>query len=657
MEEKTDKPDALENPVSEPQDVTEEKDENAEETGEKREERGEKREERVEEIGEKEIESSIEEYDEDDEDEDDDHDEEHEEASDTAEEETDYEQLGREELVSKLEELVQQIEIPSIKSKVSSIKVAFLKRTREDKEKHYKAFIEEGGDEDDYKPAEDPLNARFEAAFQIYKQNKANYLQELEKKKLENLEKKNQILEKLKELISSDETLKKTYDDFSTLQDEWKNIGLVPSGEVSNLWQSYHFLVEKFFDKVKINKELRDLDLKKNLEAKVKLCEQTEELLLESSIIKSFKDLQKYHEEWKEIGPVPNEKREEIWERFKTATDKINERRREHYEKLHEEQQKNLEAKTALCEKAEELIASEPASIREWQGLTREINELFSIWRTIGRAPKKENNEVWNRFKSSLNTFFSNKKEFLQKIKEEQLHNYNLKIDLCVRAENIKNSTEWKKTTQDLIKLQQEWKKIGPVPRKHSDKIWKRFRAACDEFFEAKSAYFSNIHEHEAENLKKKQEILEQISNHEFGDDKNENLNVIKEYQRKWMEIGFVPIKQKEKLQNEFRKVVDNQLNKLKINSVELQAEAFKTRYESVKGTPEGNRMMMKEQNFLAGKINKLREEINLWENNIGFLANSQKANVLKAEFEKKIDKAKKDLALMEAKLKYLRQS
>ncbi|MEA3477756.1 MAG: DUF349 domain-containing protein, partial [Bacteroidota bacterium] len=493
-------------------------------------------------------------------------------------------------------------------------------------------------------------------AFEVYKKNKALYLQGLEKAKIDNLKKKKQILEHLKELISSEETLKKTYDEFKTLQNNWKEIGLVPAGEVSNLWQSYHFLVEKFFDKVKINRELRDLDLKKNLEIKVKLCELTEELLLETSIIKSFKQLQKYHEDWKEIGPVPHEKRDEIWERFKTATDKINERRRDHYEQLHEEQQKNHLAKIALCEKAEEILTKEPASLKEWQDQTNQINELFKIWKTVGRAPKKENNEVWSRFKSSLNTFFNNKKSFLGKIKEEQLHNYNLKIDLCTEAENIKGSTEWKKTTQDLIRLQQEWKKIGPVPRKHSDKIWKRFRAACDEFFNAKSEYYSNIHEHEAENLKKKQDILEQIIAHKFSNDKTESLNVIKDYQRQWMEIGFVPIKEKEKIQIEFRKVIDKQLNELKINSMELQAEAFKTRYESVRDTAEGDRMIRKEQNFVQNKVNKLRDEINLWENNIGFLAKSQKANLLKEEFEKKIEKARKDLALLEAKLKYLRQ-
>ncbi len=609
---------------------------------------------------EKELVLSIEEYEaEEDDQEEEEHEEEHEEDETISAEvkEIDYDKLGREELVDKLEELVQETEIPTIKSKVALVKVAFLKLTKEEKEKQFQAYTSEGGTEEDYKPVDDALEARFEKAFEGYKRNKAKYLQRLEKSKTENLEKKKQILDQLKELIGSEETLKKTYDDFKRLQDEWKEIGLVPAGEVSNLWQSYHFLVEKFFDKVKINKELRDLDLKKNLESKIKLCELTEELLLETSIIKSFKQLQQYHEEWKEIGPVPNEKRDEIWERFKTATDKINERRKEHYEKLHEEQQKNFVAKTALCEKAEEILTKEAVSLKEWQNQTNQINELFKIWRTIGRAPKKENNEVWNRFKTSLNTFFENKKEYLHKIKDEQLHNYNLKIDLCVQAENMKGSTDWKKTSQDLIRLQQEWKKSGPVPRKHADKIWKRFRAACDEFFNAKSTYYANIHEHEADNLKKKQEILEQIKKHKFGDDKTENLNTIKDYQRKWIEIGFVPIKEKENIQNEFRKVIDQHLNKLKINSLELQAEAFKSRYETVKGTAEGNHMMRKEQNFISNKINKLRDEINLWENNIGFLANSQKANLLKEEFEKKIDKAKKDLALLEAKLKYLRQA
>ncbi|MBE9481334.1 MAG: DUF349 domain-containing protein [Bacteroidetes bacterium] len=565
-----------------------------------------------------------------------------------------YEQLTKEQLVELLEATVKEPDVTSIKTKIALIKVAFLKINKIEKDRQLEKYIAEGGVEEDYSPPEDQLEERFKLSFSIYKQNKAKYNQEQEKLKQDNLEKKKQILEELKVLISSEETLKKTYDEFKILQERWKEIGMVPQGEINNLWQSYHFLVEKFFDKVKINKELRDLDLKKNLESKIKLCEKTEELLLETSILKSFKQLQKYHEEWKEIGPVANDKKDEIWERFKAATDKINERRREHYAKLYEDQKNNYEAKSVLCDKAEKLIAIEISSIKEWQDHTEQMNELFKIWKTIGPTPKKQNDEIWQRFKSSMNTFFTNKKEYFVEIKEQQVNNYNLKIDLCVQAEAMKNNTDWKKTTREMINLQKEWKNTGPVPRKNSDKIWKRFRAACDEFFNSKSEYYANIQDHEVNNLKLKQELIQKVEDYKFGEDKKENLKVIKEFQREWMDIGHVPIKEKEKLQNEFRLAVDKHLDNLKISSTEISTLNYKTRIEAMKDSQSVKNFIFKERNFISNKISKLREDVNLWENNIGFLTDTINANILKAEFEKKINKAKQNLTNFEAKLKVL---
>ncbi|MCF8230265.1 MAG: DUF349 domain-containing protein [Bacteroidales bacterium] len=563
-----------------------------------------------------------------------------------------FDELSRQELVKILEEVVKETDISKIKTRVALIKVAYLNKTKnEQQEQIEKSIKEDSGEQSEEK---DDLQQRFDLAFSIYRQNKSRFNKELEKSKQENLEKKKQILEDLKELINSEETLKKTYDQFKELQEKWKEIGMVPRSEVNNLWQSYHFLVEKFFDKVKINKELRDLDLKKNLEAKIELCEKAEELLLETSIIKSFKELQKLHEKFKEIGPIPQDKKDEVWERFKAATDKINERRREHYAQLSEQQEGNLEAKTALCKKAEDILGRENKGMKDWQENTRQMNELFKVWKSIGPAPKKHNDEIWDRFKSSLNAFFENRREFFNQVKEQQLNNYNLKLDLCAQAEALQDNTDWKKTTDDLINLQREWKKIGPVPRKYSDKIWKRFRAANDHFFNKKSEYFSNIHEHEAKNLDDKKKLIEDLKNHPFGDDKKENLNVIKEFQRRWMDIGHVPIKQKDSIQNEFRKAIDDQLEKLKISAMEISTMAYKNKVENLKEDPNARRAMGRERNFLNGKISKLREDIHLWENNVGFLADSKKADVLKKEFMKKIDKAKQDLQVFEAKLKYL---
>ena len=568
-----------------------------------------------------------------------------------------FDTYPREKLVEMLEEIVESGDIPSIKTKVALIKVAFLKLTREEDHRKYEEYIAGGGDKEEFDSGPDPLVDNFNKAFEKYKERKAKYIEEQEVLKLRNLDAKNAILDELRELVSSDESLKSTYDKFKELQTRWKEIGLVPAGEVNNLWQNYHFLVEKFFDKVKISKELRDLDLKKNLDKKLELCEKAEELLLEKSIVKSFKELQKYHHEWKEIGPVPSDKTEEIWERFKAATDKINERRRQHYSELAEQREQNLLAKTALCDKAEQLVANEIDTIKEWQSKTDEINELFKVWKTIGPAPKKDNDVIWDRFKTCLNTFFSNKKEYFNEIKQEQLNNYNLKLDLCKQAEVIKDSTDWRKTTNDLINLQKEWKKIGPVPRRYSDKIWARFRAACDEFFNRKSDFFANIGEREKENLEKKKELIEKVKNHEFGDKKEENLEILKGFQREWTGIGHVPIKEKDKIQNEFRKVIDEKLDKLNISSVEIKTAGYAEKVENLKDSPDSQRSIRKEMGFLNGKINNIKEDINLWENNIGFLAKSKKADLLKKEFEKKINKAKEEVALYEAKLKYLRKA
>ncbi len=569
-----------------------------------------------------------------------------------------YDEYDREKLVEILEETVKEENVQRIKTRVAMIKVAFLKLSKDFRQQKLDEHISGGGTRENYTPGPDPLMEKFDQVFEVYKKNKARYNEHQEVIKLRNLEAKQAILEELKELINSDETLKKTYDQFKDLQAKWKEIGLVPSTEINNLWQNYHFLVEKFFDKVKINRELRDLDLKKNLEKKMELCEKAEELLIEPSVVKSFQQLQKYHEEWKEIGPVPQDKRDEIWERFKTATDKINERRREHYNILSQDQEKNLAEKTALCEKAEQIAAMEIDSLKDWQDRTREVNELFKAWKTIGPAPKKDNDEIWERFKTYLNLFFSNKKEYFSRLKQEQVNNFNLKLDIVKQAEALKDSTDWKKTTQELINLQKEWKEIGPVPRKHSDKIWKRFRAACDEFFNNKSKHFSGVVESEKDNLEKKLALIQSIEEWTASKDKQANLEVLKGFQREFMEIGHVPIKDKNRVHDAFRQAINKHLDELNISSYEMRMGGgeYRQRQDSGHEGPGGDgrygRRGGGDSSPLGTKIAKLREEIMLWENNIGFLAHSKKADLLRQEFEKKIQDAKYELAQLEAKLK-----
>ncbi len=572
--------------------------------------------------------------------------------------ETDYDfsALNKLELIEILEETVQDADVVMIKDKVVAIKSNFLRICKEERDREMEQFILDGGDKENYEHVEDPLEVRFKAAFNIFRDNKLKYNEAVEEQKVVNLQQKNAILEELKQLINSEETLKKTYDEFRSLQDRWKEIGQVPATEITNLWNNYHFLVEKFYDKVKINRELRDLDLKKNLEAKIELCEKTEELLLEKSVTKAFKLLQKYHDEWKEIGPVPQEKKDEIWERFKNTTDKINQVRREHYSKIQEEQQGNYDAKAAICEKIEELLNDNINSIGAWQKKSNDVNELFKIWKTIGPAQKKLNDEIWARFKGSMDAFFANKKEFFSRLKEQQLENYNRKLQLCVEAEALADSKEWKKATDRIKKLQEEWKKIGPVPKRHSDKIWKRFRSACDAFFTSKSEHFSGIKGVEEENLRLKRELLERIKAYEIKAERSENMEAIKAFQREWMAIGYVPMKYKDATQDEYRKSIDALFDKMKFNENEISTAQYRNMVEGMKDDPESRDKVRRERNILTNKITKLREEISVLENNIGFFSGSKQSEIMRAEYEKKINRAKNDVKVLEAKLKILNE-
>lgn len=580
-------------------------------------------------------------------------------ASENEEEEElelDFSGCNKLQLVELLEETVQDPDVVKIKEKVTAIKVNFLKLNKEDLDREMEQFIMGGGDKESYEHKDDPLETRFKAAFNIYKAKKAKYNEVVEQQKVENLSQKTLILEELKQLIDSEETLKKTYDDFSALQERWKAIGQVPAAEISNIWNSYHFLVEKFFNKVKINKELRDLDLKKNLESKIALCEKVEELLLGKSMTKSFKLLQKYHDEWKEIGPVPQDKKDEIWERFRTATDKINQIRREHYAKIEEEQKSNYDAKTAICEKIEEIVNEAASTINEYTKKSNEINELFKLWKQVGPVQKKQSDEIWNRFKASMNSFFESKKEFFGKLKVQQMENYNRKLQICVEVENLKDSTEWRKTGDYIKKLQEEWKTIGPVPKRHSDKIWNRFRAACDEFFKNKSEHFSGIKGEEDGNLKAKQELIERIKAFELQKDRSQNMEAIRGFQREWMAIGHVPMKMKDAVQNEYRKLIDGLFDKMRLNENEATTEEYRAIVSGMKEDPDSRDKVRRERTNLQNRIQKLRDEIATLENNIGFFANSKQSEILKAEYEKKIQKIKNDVKVLEAKIKILNE-
>ena len=560
--------------------------------------------------------------------------------------------LNKLQLVEMLEELVQNPDVQAIKDKVAAVRLHFNKLNKFDLDNELSAFIQGGGVAESFQHADDPVEQRFNAAFGIFKANRAKQNEDLEKQKTENLAKKQAILDELKKIIASDDSLKKTYDDFRALQDRWKEIGPVPAAENSNLWNNYHFLVEKFFDKVRIGRELRDLDMKKNLDAKIDLCEKAEELLDEKSITKAFKALQKLHEEWKEIGPVPQDKKDEIWERFKAATDKINQIRREHYAKIEEEQNANLEAKKALCDKAEELLAEDYTSVNAWQKKSSELSEIFGVWKTVGPASKKDNEEIWQRFRTAMDTFFGKKKEFFASLKDRQTENLERKTQLCIEAEALMESVEWKNATEQMKKLQEEWKTIGPVPKRHADKIWKRFRAACDTFFNRKNEHFSGRRTEEEANLAAKKALIEEIKAFEIGPNRNENMDAIKAFQKRWIEIGFVPMKHKDAINKEYRDLIDGFFDTMRKNQNEASTNDYREMMESWKDDPNAGDRVRKESSKLQIRIQKLREEIAAMENNIGFFSNSKNSELMRAEYERKINKAKEDLKVLEDKLK-----
>ena len=568
--------------------------------------------------------------------------------------EKEYANLTLEELVTTLQEVVVNEDINNIKQRVGVLKASILNQLKNLKKEALDKFIEEGGNKEEFEFAPTEWEEKFNAALKTYKDNKTRFLENLEVEKQKNLEAKQQIIQGLKELVETETNLKILNDKFKEFQEKWREIGPVPQNESSNLWQHYHFYVEKFFDILRINKELRSLDLKKNLEQKIRLCEQAEELLLVESIGKSFKELQRLHEGWREVGPVPEDKKEEIWERFKNASDQLNQRRRDYYESLLEDQQNNYNAKVVICEQAEELVSSKPETLKENNIVSEKLTELLKVWKTLGAAPGKLNEEIWQRFKSSLDKFFISKKEYLQQLKNEQLQNFNQKLTLAIQAEAFALRTDWKNATEEIIALQNEWKQIGPTARKSSEAVWKRFRTACDKFFENKAHYFANAKTIEVENLQKKEELIKKIEEHVFTNDRNENLEVMKAYQREFTELGHVPRKDKDKIYAKFREVVNQRFQDLKMTMEDVKRSNYKSKIDTILNNPNADQFIDKERRFLSNKLQQLKDDIALWENNLGFFAHSKNADLLREEFSKKIEMAKTEAKELEYKIKML---
>ena len=556
---------------------------------------------------------------------------------------------SKQDLVDMFAELLETEPVQTLRKSVEAIKIAFYKQHRAEVDAARKAFEAEQGEGAEFVPAVDALEVRLKDLFKEYRRRRDEYIADLDNHKEENLKTKLAIIEELKELVNSDETLNNTFAKFRELQQRWKDTGIVPQAKVKDLWETYNLHVENFYNFIKINKELRDLDLKKNYEQKILLCEQAEALAVEPSIVEAFHKLQKLHDEWRETGPVANEFKEPLWERFKQASSRVNKAHQEYFESLKGEQQKNLEMKTELCVKAEELSEQMLTSRKEWNKANDRLLEIQKVWKTIGFAPKKDNTRIYERFRNACDRFFAMKRDYYAQIKAEMDHNLQLKNEICEAAESIKDSEDWKKTADELIALQKRWKEIGTVSRRHSDAVWKRFRAACDYFFERKAAHFSSIDNEQERNLQAKRELLEQMK---ACDVKEGGYEAIKSFQRKWNEIGYVPIKQKDALQKQYKEVVDAMFATLRGSEHDRSMDRFRSKLSSMKAS--GDKRLRSERERLYNKVKQLEADIALLENNIGFFAHSKNAESMINDVRVKIEKAKAEMAETIEKVKMI---
>ncbi|MCU4173585.1 DUF349 domain-containing protein [Carboxylicivirga sp. N1Y90] len=566
----------------------------------------------------------------------------------------DHIMLHKNELVDRLKEVLQSYPVEKLRDEVEAIKSAFYKKHSAELEDLKRKFIESGEKEEDFKAPVDTQEIDFKKFLQQFKERKAEFNRRIEDEKASNYKAKLEVIEAIKELINRQESLNDTFQHFRELQQQWRNIGSIPQNKVHDLWETYNYHIENFYNYIKINKELRDLDLKRNHEAKIGLCEKAEKLLLEPTIVKAFKTLQKFHEQWREIGPVPRDHKEELWQRFKEATSLINKRHQAYFENLKDQLQKNLDAKSELCEKAETLSAVDLHSPKEWEAKSKELIELQTIWKTIGFAPKKDNNRIYERFRTACDTFFNKKREFFKSYKSEQATNLQLKTELCIQAEAMKESTDWKRTTDEYIKIQKRWKEIGPVPRKQSDVVWKRFRTACDAFFEHKSSFFSDKDEIQDKNLELKEALVKELGEFKPHENSEDNFKALQGFQHRWSEIGHVPIKEKDRVNQAFRALINQYFDNLKLNEYDKNVEKFRNKIENYKTADYSGDRLTQERNKIISKLKQLESDITLWENNIGFFAKSKKSEALVRDFTHKIETGKKNIKLLNKKLDML---
>lgn len=555
----------------------------------------------------------------------------------------------QEEVVARVKELA-EADAPAEKQELDALKQAFYKIHKANVAAARAQFIENGGEPEAFLPTPNVLEDEFKAAMNVIKQKRAELQAELDRQKEENLQKKQEILERIKTLSATPEEANQAYKEFKELQNQWKELTLVPAEKANELWKTYQLYVEQYYDQLKLNNEFREYDFKKNLEIKTRLCETAEKLNEEADVISAFQQLQALHQEFKETGPVAKELREEIWARFKTASTAVNKRHQQYFEELKQKEEENLAHKTALCEKIEAIDLTAIKTAAAWEAQTQQIIEMQKEWRTIGFAPQKMNVKIFERFRGACDRFFTEKAAFFKRLKEEQAQNLAKKTELCEKAEALKDSTDWKATADKLMQIQKEWKTIGAVPKKHSESLWQRFIGACDYFFEQKGKNTASQRGEEKENLQKKEQVIEKLKALLESDEEENKQDTVRELMKEWNEIGFVPFKEKDKIYKAYHETVDQLFKALNMSAARRRLDNFKNNLKN--DAKEGGQGLSRERERLVRAYENKRSEIKTYENNLGFLTcSSKKGSSLLNEMNKKMEKLKDELNLIGEKI------
>ena len=548
---------------------------------------------------------------------------------------------SKEQVVAKATELARGEEIPT-KSDMDQLKQLFYRFHNQAMQEARKKYIDEGGDPEAYVPVMDPDEETFRQAMQVLRERRAGEQLRIEKERADNLEKKLHILERIQQLTTNPEEAGQHFDEYKSLQQQWKETGAVPAERSTELWKNYQLYSEQYYDLLKMGHELRDYDFKKNLELKTALCEKAEALKDVEDVISAFNLLQGYHQEWKEIGPVNREIRESLWQRFKDASTEVNKRHQAHFEALKAKEEENLQKKTELCEKVEAVMA-ELGEKPKWEELTQTVMNMQAEWREIGYAPQKLNTAIFERFREACNKFFNAKSDYYKNIRASLEENLQKKRALLERAVALKDSVEWNKTAEELTELQKQWKEIGAVPKKYSQQIWDEFRQACDSFFQARKAAGADTRNEQQQNLQAKKDIIQQLQAL-AEDGKEVVIDAVKELQQKWNEIGYVPFKEKDKIYNAYQEVCDKLYESARSSRMAASAAVRVQRIKEAAGN---------DSQRLQRAYEQLKAEIKTYENNLGFLsASSKKGNALVDMLEKKVQALKSELKEMEARMR-----